>query len=97
MRLGAEAAAVVDPAPGVQLCLGEKRLAAGEEVVEAIGDPLVRARRAVIGRASAGLDRAEPGDFGGLADRLEQGAAAGAQIADQVVRARRAVQAGLAG
>jgi MarR family protein len=90
-------AVVIDPAPGVQMCLGEKRLAAGDEVAEAIGDSLVRARRAAIGRARADPDRAEAGDLGRLADRLEQGAAAGTQIADQVVRARRLVQAGLAG
>jgi hypothetical protein len=70
---------------------------AGDEVAEAIGDALVRARRAAIGRAGAGPDRAEAGDFSGLADRLEQGAAAGTQIADQIGPARRAVQAGLAG
>jgi hypothetical protein len=79
-----EAAVVIDPASGVEPCLGEIGLAAGDEVAEAIGDPLVRARRAAIGRAIAGPDRAEAGDFSGLADRLEQRAAAGTQIADQI-------------
>jgi hypothetical protein len=79
------------------MCLGEKRLAAGDEVSEAIGDPLVRARRAAIGRASAGPHRSEAGDFGRLVDRLEQGPAAGTQIADQIVRPRCSVQADLAG
>jgi hypothetical protein len=96
-RLRAKAAAVIDPALGVKPRLGKKRLAAGEEVVDPTGDPLVCARRAVLGRAVAGLDRSEPDDFGELADRLEQGPAAGAQIADQVVRTCRAVQARLAG
>jgi hypothetical protein len=90
-----EAAVLIDPASGVKPCLGENRLAAGDEVAEAIRDPLVRARRAAIGRAIAGPDRAEAGDFSGLADRLEQGAAAGTQIADQIGPARRAVKAGL--
>jgi hypothetical protein len=82
-------AVVIDPAPGVKLCLGENRLAARDVVAEAIGDPLVRARRAAIGRACAGLDRSEAGDVGGLADRLEQRPTAGARIADRVVRAPR--------
>jgi hypothetical protein len=92
-----EAAVLIDPASGVKPSLGENRLAAGDEVAEAIRDPLVRARRAAIGRAIAGPDRAEAGDFSGLADRLEQGAATGTQIADQIGPARRAEQAGLAG
>jgi MarR family len=88
--LAAEAAVLIDPASGVEPCLGENRLAAGEEVAEAIGEPLVRARRAAIGGAIAGPDRAEAGDFSALADRLEQGAATETQIADQIGPARRA-------
>jgi hypothetical protein len=84
-RLAAEAAAVIDPAPGIKPRLGENRLAAGEEVVDPTGDPLVCARRAVIGHAVALLDGSEPDDFSELADRLEQGAAAGAEIADRQV------------
>jgi hypothetical protein len=40
--LAVEAAVLIDPASGVEPCLGENRLAAGEEVAKAIGDPLVR-------------------------------------------------------
>jgi hypothetical protein len=96
-HLGAEAAAVIHPAPGVKPCLGENRLSAGEEIADAIGEPLVRARPAASGGAIAGLDRLEADDFRKLADRLEQRPAAGAQIADLVDRACRPVQAGLAG
>jgi hypothetical protein len=95
--LGAKAAVVIDPALGVKPRLGENRLSAGEEVFDPIGDPLVPARRAVIGRAVAGLEGPEADDFGELADRLEQGPTAGAQIADPLDRACRTVQAGLAG
>jgi MarR family len=56
----------------------------------------VCARRAVIRGAVAGPDGSEADDFSQVADRLEQRAAAGAQIADHVIRACRTVQARLA-
>jgi hypothetical protein len=65
--------------------LGESRLSTRDQVVDAIADPLVRARPAAI--PIAALDRSEADDFGELADRLEQRSAAGAQNADQLVRA----------
>jgi hypothetical protein len=77
--------------------LGENRLSAGEEIADAIGEAVVRARRAAIGRPIARLDRLESDDFGKLADRLEQRPAPGAQIADLIDRASGPVQAGLAG
>jgi hypothetical protein len=77
--------------------LGEKRLAAGEKVVDPTGDPLVCARRAVIDSTLAVPDGPELDDLSELGDRLEQGTATGTQIADQVVRTYRAVQARLAG
>jgi hypothetical protein len=69
--LGAEAAAVIEPALGVKRRFGKSRV--------------------------AGFDRAEAYYFGELADRLQRGPAAGTQIVDQVGRACRAVEAGLAG
>jgi hypothetical protein len=54
------------------------------------------ARRAVIRGAVAGPDGSEADDLSQVADRLEQRAAAGAQIADHVIRACRTVQARLA-
>jgi hypothetical protein len=93
-RLGAEAAAIVDPALGVEPCTGKNHPSAREEVVDAIGDLLVRARRIAGGFARP--DRSEADDLGKVADRLQQGPAARAQIAHHVGRARRGVQAELA-
>jgi hypothetical protein len=45
---------VLDPAAGVELCLGDKGLSAGGDVAEAIGDPLPRAGRAAVGSVGAG-------------------------------------------
>jgi hypothetical protein len=55
------------------VCLSD-RLSAGEEF-DAIGDPLVPARHAAIGCATARRDRSEADHFSKLADRFEQGSA----------------------
>jgi hypothetical protein len=62
--------------------LGQNRRAAGEEVVNPCGNPLMRAGRFVCGCAIARPDRAEADYLGELADRLEQRSALGAQVAD---------------
>jgi hypothetical protein len=96
-RLRTKAAAVIYPALGIKPLLGENRLAAGVKVADPIGDPLVCARRAVIRRAVAILDRPEADDLGERADRLQQGAAGRTEVADEVARAGRAIQARLTG
>jgi hypothetical protein len=94
---GAEAAAVIDPPLGVDPRLGEQRLAVREEGIDPTGGRLGSARRVVICRTVALPDRLEPDDLSETADGLEQGAAPGAKIADQVSWGGRAVQADLAG
>jgi hypothetical protein len=84
------AVAVIEPAPGVEGCVGTDRPLERDQVVDAGGDLLMRARRAAIGTVVARLDGLEADDVGKLADRLERGPAAGAQIADRVGRACRA-------
>jgi hypothetical protein len=66
-----------------------------DEVAELIGDPLVRARRGVIG-GIGGPDQSKADELGQLAHGLEQGPAARAQITDLADSAR-PVQAGAAG
>jgi hypothetical protein len=71
-------------------------LSADDQVSEPIGDSMVRARGAVVGRVGE-RDQSEADDRGELADGFEQRSARWAQIVDLVAAARsiQAVAAGL--
>jgi hypothetical protein len=93
---GLKAATVIDPALGVKPRLGERCVAAREQVVDPTDYPLVSGRPAGICRAVTLPDRSEPDDLRERADGLEQEAALGAEILERVGLGCRAGQAGLA-
>jgi hypothetical protein len=90
------AAAVIEPLLGFQAVPGTHRGSVYGDCLDQIGDSLVRAGFRSIALAIEGCDRSEADQFAELADRLEQGTALRAQIANKLMRVSLNAQADLA-
>src|SRR5207247_9314091 len=74
-RLDSEALAIVDPALGVKPCFGEDHLSCGSvgnQIADAIGEPVAGARRTALGGAVAEPDPSKADDVGPLGNRAQR-------------------------
>ncbi len=93
-RLRVAAIAVIEPRIGVQEILGERRGGASPgELVDAIGELLMRTGLRSVGGEVEGSDRSEADQLREVDDRFQQRTAIGTKFAYQFLRASLSVEA----